>query len=181
MRLKIELRCEQFPLIILEMRLQLDLTCGKLSWLNMIWNDALVYIRFHCWDGVSEQKPNNVVWRPLRPHCVKAQIWGSIQNKFSSTESLHYLGMGEVWKHQDRLDLNPFEHLTKNLKWLPTDPANPTRLSLRGSAGNNGRACPKQACQGCRDSCDCCQRCFNKLWSHGCEYLWNTELISSWQ
>lgn len=52
---------------------------------------------------------------------------------------------------------------------------NDLQSRMRGSS-------QKQMCHACRDtpkktwSCDCCQRCYNKILSHGCEYLctyWN--------
>jgi hypothetical protein len=70
--------------------LQLKLTCCKLNWLDMIWIDTPVYVRFHSWKYMSEQKPSHEVKeifrRALRQDCVEAQIWGGVPKNVCSIE-----------------------------------------------------------------------------------------------
>jgi hypothetical protein len=81
MRLGIELRYILFPLIILEMFLQLDWSPPVVnSWLDMIWKGTHLSIRSCSWQCTSEQKPSLevevIVRRAQIQDCIKAQIWG---------------------------------------------------------------------------------------------------------
>ena len=87
MRLEIELRCILFPLITLEMFLQLGV---HLWYIQLIGHDlerhTPVYISSHSWQCMSEQKQSHevegIARRAPRQGCVEAQICGSIPITF---------------------------------------------------------------------------------------------------
>ena len=126
MKLEIELRCILFPLIILEMFLQMD------------WHTS-VYIRSHSWQCMSEQKPSHevegIVRRAPRKDCVEAQVWGRLPKHFYRIEGpqehsgLHHSYMEEVWNHQD-----------SSLNWPtgPTEQSGEKNLDQGGDQGPNG-------------------------------------------
>ena len=60
MKFKIELRCILFPLIILEMFLQLNLSPSVVDSVDWTWLErhTPVYIRSHSWQCMSEHKPS---------------------------------------------------------------------------------------------------------------------------
>ena len=78
MRLEIELRFILFPLIILELFLQLYWSPPVVNSIDWTW---IVYIRSHSWQRKSEHKPSHevegIVRRAPRQDCVKTQIWGT--------------------------------------------------------------------------------------------------------
>jgi hypothetical protein len=113
---KMELRCILFPLIILEMFLQID------------WSPPVVYSIDWTWFGQAHtclyKVPQLTVhvrektkpWgrrncRALRQDCVEAQIWGRVPRIVCSIEGsqehsgFHHSWMEEVWNHQLFLEL----------------------------------------------------------------------------
>ena len=84
MRLEIELRSILFPLIILEMFLQLDWSPPVVNSIYWTWfgKHTPVYIMSHSWQCMSEQKPSHeveeIVRRAPRQYCNDAQIWGKV-------------------------------------------------------------------------------------------------------
>ena len=116
MRLEIELRCILFPLITLEMFLQLDWSPPPVvNWIDWTWfgkAHICLYKRSHSWQCMSEQKQRHeaegIVRRAPRQACAEAQIWGRVPKYFCIIEGpqehcgLIILKMEEDWNHQDR-------------------------------------------------------------------------------
>ena len=95
MRIGIELWCILFPLIILEMFLQLDWSPPVVNSIDWTWFGKAHtpdYIRSHSWQCMSDQKPNHeveiIVRRAPRHDCVEIQIWGRVPKHFCSIEGL---------------------------------------------------------------------------------------------
>ena len=138
MRLEMELRCILFPLIILEMFLQLDWSPPVVK--SVIEHDlgrhTPVYIRSHSWQCMSEQKPSQedeeIVRKAPRQDRVEAQIWGRVRRKsaalkvpkntvasitlkwkrFGSTKTLPRAGRPDILSNRGRRAL--VREVTKN-------------------------------------------------------------------
>ena len=132
MNLKIELRCIPFPLIILEMFLQLNWSppvvnsvdwtyFGKAHTCPYKLPQLTVHVR-----AQTKHEVKGIVCRPPRQDCLEEQIWGRVQKKCCCFErpnensGLHHPKMEEVRNH-----LNPIEHLWRDLKMaVPHFPSN---------------------------------------------------------
>ena len=87
MRLEIELRCILFPLIILEMVLQLDWSPPVVNLIDCTWFGKAHTCLYKFPQCTSEQKPRHevkgIVRRAPRQDYIEAQIWGRVPKTFS--------------------------------------------------------------------------------------------------
>ena len=92
----IELRCIRFPLIILEMFLQLKWSPPVVILLigHDLERHTPVYIRSHSWQCMTvhvraqtKHGVKGIVCRPPRQDCLEDEIWGRVQNNFCCFES----------------------------------------------------------------------------------------------
>ena len=86
-----DMRCILFPLIILEMFLQLHWSPPVVHSIDWTWFGK-AHIKSHSWQCVSKQKPSHevegIVHRASRQDCVDAQIWGRVPKHFCIIEGL---------------------------------------------------------------------------------------------
>jgi hypothetical protein len=123
MRLKIELRCILFPLIILEMFLQLDWSPPAVNSIDWTWfGHTPFYTRSHNWKRMSEQKPSHevegIVSGAQRQDCVPKkclQYWRSPRTQWpTSFLNGRCLEPPRLFKHSNQGRMALFKDVTKN-------------------------------------------------------------------